>query len=178
MGMHHPRAQEVKLPALRRLVVGVQGAFYSAYEGCLSTQRQNVTILELGCDPGFLRPGTLLSLLRFYNNVEELRIPVCTTAVDLQPHSGAEAFLSVRRVLYSAAVSEADFGNEYLREQRWNQVKCHLGQFAVPNRRFANVESVTLVGEEWLPIVNDDRFKELEEAIEKRDITIVKKIFE
>jgi len=65
-----------------------------------------------------------------------------------------------------------------LREQRWNQVKYHLGQFAVPNRRFANVESVTLVGEEWLPIVNDDRFKELEEAIEKRDITIVKRFFE
>ncbi|KLO09599.1 hypothetical protein SCHPADRAFT_833823 [Schizopora paradoxa] len=176
MGMHYPRAQEVKFPALRRLIIGVQGAFYSAYEGCLSAHRSGVTILELGCDAGFLRLGTLRSLLRFYTNVEELRIPICTTAVDMQTFT-VEEFPSVRRVLYSAAMPEADPDNEYLKENLWRQVKGHLEQFIGSNQKFVNVESITLVGEAWIPIVCGEGFKELADAIEKRGIKIVKKFF-
>jgi len=163
---------DVHWPALRRLVVNLQGVCFPAHADCLATQRFNVTVLELGCDPKFLGPGSLHSLLRFYCNVEEVRIPVCTTAVDEQTDAMGE-FPSIRRVVYSAAMSgpEADFENQ---RRQLRQVEGHLEQLAVPGRRFVNVESITLVGEEWLPIVCEDRFKVLVKAIEKRGIQVIK----
>ena len=155
----------------------MQSSAEGEYEGCLSTQRFNITILELGCDTGFLRPGTLRSLLRFYTNVEELRIPLCTTAIDILTYS-AEKFPSVRRVLYSAAMPEADSENEYLKENLWAQISGHLMQYTNLDSAFVNIESIALVGEEWIPIVCDNRFKELEDRIEARGLKILKRFEE
>ncbi len=92
--------------------------------------------------------------------------------MDEQTDAAVEEFPSVHRVLYSATMS----GPEASPEHQWRQVMGHLEQFAVPGRRFkfVNVESITLVGEEWLPIVCKDRFKVLVEAIEKRGIQVIK----
>ncbi len=170
----YPHAEHVHLPALRRLIVN-QGAFYPTYAGFLATQRLSVTVLELDNHPSLRHPNTLRGLLRLYSNAEELRVPVCTTGLnDELTDAVVEESPSVRRILYSAAMPgpEVDF------EHRWRQVEGHLEQFVADERRFVNVEIITLVGEEWLPIVCDDRFKVLEEGILKRGIEVVKNFFE
>jgi hypothetical protein len=74
-----PRRHSLSLPSLRRLIVGRPEAIYNLFSGTLEPVARQITTLELGADPRFLRHDFVATLLGYCPNAAELYVPLATT---------------------------------------------------------------------------------------------------